>query len=393
MTKNPPQKGDNTNSTTGDGYKARDASILTREFKSAKASENRHCATPEIPDILNFPIDVVLPDVPSIRNNPTDVQASKALHTVPTDDWSILGAIAKKGCGINNTVDSGNHNFDLSNENCTESGSLNVSDSAVESFGDIKYGGKTDDYHHQTSIRYVCDAERTQRSISLDASNSKHDSLVPANPTDKFLAPDFEHVEVPPISNNPAVLPPRFGDGSFASNLVIAPNHAADVGNTFPNPALVTIPSVEPFLDYEFPCNDACNLSPTTPISKVAPLTMYSGRRSSSGRIKVPSKFCHICLRRKTRVDLLPCGNLIVDGSCTKVICAKCFEKFKWSWFEAVAEGSDWTCTHCREECPPRATCHIYNRTNGRRSKRLIQEKLKKGKDCEAAEKSGDDSE
>lgn len=41
--------------------------------------------------------------------------------------------------------------------------------------------------------------------------------------------------------------------------------------------------------------------------------------------------------------------------------------------------GTKWRCTHCRQECPDRAQCAIYKRTNERRREQQQQQKSSKG--------------
>lgn len=86
------------------------------------------------------------------------------------------------------------------------------------------------------------------------------------------------------------------------------------------------------------------------------------------GRVKryknaQPSKFCHVCSRCDDVVQTLVCGN-IQDGSCRKVVCEKCFEKYKWDWAGSFSMGEMWACPHCRQCCPEKARCGIYHRTN-----------------------------
>lgn len=99
--------------------------------------------------------------------------------------------------------------------------------------------------------------------------------------------------------------------------------------------------------------------------------TEHSGANSVQ-----PSRFCHICLRRAGRVTLLSCANAL-EGSCRKVVCKKCFETFSWDWEGAIQPNSRWSCTHCRQECPQRAQCHIYKRTNSRRHQALLARRQK----------------
>lgn len=78
------------------------------------------------------------------------------------------------------------------------------------------------------------------------------------------------------------------------------------------------------------------------------------------------SKFCHICSRTTRKVNSISCTNFR-KGTCRKVVCQKCFLEYGWNWKAAIERLSEWSCTHCRDICPPRAQCAIYKRTNERR--------------------------
>eukprot|EP00190_Bangiopsis_sp_CCMP1999_P007013 CAMPEP_0198722276 /NCGR_PEP_ID=MMETSP1475-20131203/58_1 /TAXON_ID= ORGANISM="Unidentified sp., Strain CCMP1999" /NCGR_SAMPLE_ID=MMETSP1475 /ASSEMBLY_ACC=CAM_ASM_001111 /LENGTH=366 /DNA_ID=CAMNT_0044483175 /DNA_START=190 /DNA_END=1290 /DNA_ORIENTATION=+ len=78
------------------------------------------------------------------------------------------------------------------------------------------------------------------------------------------------------------------------------------------------------------------------------------------------SHFCHICWRRAKYTPMAVCAN-IKQSSCRKVICKKCFVCFKWDWEAAVADGSNFQCTHCLNTCPEGAQCYTYGKTNLKR--------------------------
>mmetsp|Transcript_11895 Transcript_11895/g.24233 ORF Transcript_11895/g.24233 Transcript_11895/m.24233 type:complete len:240 (-) Transcript_11895:487-1206(-) len=80
----------------------------------------------------------------------------------------------------------------------------------------------------------------------------------------------------------------------------------------------------------------------------------------------VPSKHCHICART---VHLMACSN-IRTGTCLKVTCKLCFDTYGLNWEQANHPESDWTCTHCRNECPSRARCYVYTRAVESRRRR-----------------------
>lgn len=39
------------------------------------------------------------------------------------------------------------------------------------------------------------------------------------------------------------------------------------------------------------------------------------------------SRFCHVCTRSSSTVNVHPCGNFFRSGSCRKVVCEKCFQR------------------------------------------------------------------
>lgn len=86
------------------------------------------------------------------------------------------------------------------------------------------------------------------------------------------------------------------------------------------------------------------------------------------------SQFCHVC-RRSNNAEFASCKNL-VDGSCRKVICDRCFVRYGWSWDDYVKDSSSWLCPHCSESCPPKASCHLYNRINSNRLTKKEREAL-----------------
>jgi len=105
-----------------------------------------------------------------------------------------------------------------------------------------------------------------------------------------------------------------------------------------------------------------------------AVVSKSTNRRVKRYRNAQPSKFCHVCSRCDDVVQTLVCSN-IADGSCRKVVCERCFDRYGWNWVDAQASVETWTCTHCRQCCPEKARCEIYNRTN---LARQIAIKLKK---------------
>ncbi len=86
------------------------------------------------------------------------------------------------------------------------------------------------------------------------------------------------------------------------------------------------------------------------------------------GKIKSPSRFCHVCVRPATRFGFLLCLN-ISAGTCRKVVCKRCFEEFNWDW-HAAANNPSWACSHCSGTCPERASCFTYDKWNKKRKTR-----------------------
>ena len=93
----------------------------------------------------------------------------------------------------------------------------------------------------------------------------------------------------------------------------------------------------------------------------------------------VPSQHCHICSRKPTAESPhVCCGNLIY-GRCRKTVCKRCFSQFNWDITEAInAAPGSWKCPHCRDECPSRAQCVIYNRTSDRRRQKTLDGRKRK---------------
>lgn len=125
--------------------------------------------------------------------------------------------------------------------------------------------------------------------------------------------------------------------------------------------------------------------SEQNPIDSISSLTssqaptLTSPRSSSSNsarkkknKAKDPSRFCHICLRRSgTGVAQVVCANFVRDGSCRKVVCKACFEKYNFNVNIMETNISEWVCPHCRDQCPKKAQCKTYERINARRQRGL----------------------
>lgn len=85
-----------------------------------------------------------------------------------------------------------------------------------------------------------------------------------------------------------------------------------------------------------------------------------------------PAQFCHLCWRSTRKVKVAVCGN-ILNLACRKVICEKCFGKRGWDFAAALSGNNKWICTHCKGECPSKAQCYVYSRTNERRRQQRRQ--------------------
>ncbi|GAB0496327.1 hypothetical protein MMPV_007639 [Pyropia vietnamensis] len=110
--------------------------------------------------------------------------------------------------------------------------------------------------------------------------------------------------------------------------------------------------------------------TPTTaaPAKRIRKRVRSRKAADRSADAALPSRFCHVCSRvPKQSSHHIVCAN-IRGGGCRKTVCERCFAENGWDWSAAVAKGSAWICPHCADgDCPPRAQCHTYARTNGRR--------------------------
>lgn len=75
------------------------------------------------------------------------------------------------------------------------------------------------------------------------------------------------------------------------------------------------------------------------------------------------SRFCHICARSGDGVPIFTCKN-VEHAVCRKVICQRCIQKYGW---ETPADPTAFVCCHCKGECPEKAQCITYRKTNQRR--------------------------
>lgn len=89
-------------------------------------------------------------------------------------------------------------------------------------------------------------------------------------------------------------------------------------------------------------------------------LTRRAPRKRAQFKNAKPSNFCHVCTHRPSSGDRLVCSSYS-DGTCRKIVCRRCLEKQGIRWDTTV---TDTRCTHCRQNCPPRAQCTTYNKVN-----------------------------
>eukprot|EP00184_Porphyridium_aerugineum_P004026 CAMPEP_0184708140 /NCGR_PEP_ID=MMETSP0313-20130426/37622_1 /TAXON_ID=2792 /ORGANISM="Porphyridium aerugineum, Strain SAG 1380-2" /LENGTH=335 /DNA_ID=CAMNT_0027169723 /DNA_START=2084 /DNA_END=3091 /DNA_ORIENTATION=+ len=114
--------------------------------------------------------------------------------------------------------------------------------------------------------------------------------------------------------------------------------------------------------------NGSYSDSDDSPMRKSSRKLSANKGRPKTYKSQMPSVHCHVCTRLKAfMLPVVACSNLKKNGSCRKIVCARCFAEFGWDWNEATKPGSDWTCVHCRGICPPRAQCHIYEKANEKR--------------------------
>lgn len=95
-------------------------------------------------------------------------------------------------------------------------------------------------------------------------------------------------------------------------------------------------------------------------------------RKQATFASPVPSRFCHLCSRTAPAVRHVVCGALAASATCRKVVCDRCFLAAGpvglggHTFDTAVAAGNTWRCSHCLGNCPARAQCRNYTRTNER---------------------------
>eukprot|EP00177_Eucheuma_denticulatum_P002431 GFKZ01004371.1.p1 GENE.GFKZ01004371.1~~GFKZ01004371.1.p1 ORF type:complete len:511 (-),score=30.84 GFKZ01004371.1:181-1713(-) len=100
------------------------------------------------------------------------------------------------------------------------------------------------------------------------------------------------------------------------------------------------------------------------------PKNRYSKGASSS-------HYCHIC-GRKSRIEFGRCQNVNL-GLCRKVICEKCLLLYEPQHLKrALSNSEDWTCTHCRNECPQVARCKQYAKNNQKRREKKARQRAER---------------
>lgn len=133
-------------------------------------------------------------------------------------------------------------------------------------------------------------------------------------------------------------------------------------------PAVTSRPSLtlEPPAKIEYLGAAHSNL--TKPAGKMAPRV----RRYTRAK---PSKFCHVCARSGDNMELLACKN-VKYGVCRKSVCQRCFGVHAWDWVTAKSNPEEFSCCHCRRDCPESAQCRIYQKTNERRRNTSMRKRI-----------------
>eukprot|EP00188_Purpureofilum_apyrenoidigerum_P003780 Plantae.Rhodophyta-Purpureofilum_apyrenoidigerum.ctg40412.p1 GENE.Plantae.Rhodophyta-Purpureofilum_apyrenoidigerum.ctg40412~~Plantae.Rhodophyta-Purpureofilum_apyrenoidigerum.ctg40412.p1 ORF type:complete len:266 (+),score=32.83 Plantae.Rhodophyta-Purpureofilum_apyrenoidigerum.ctg40412:66-800(+) len=118
--------------------------------------------------------------------------------------------------------------------------------------------------------------------------------------------------------------------------------------------------------NFDFSVPDAQGMMASSSTGSTSPRSMHSSEsRKKKNKPKDPSRFCHICLRRSgTGVPQVVCGNFYRDGSCRKVVCKTCLDRYNLDM-----SRTNWPCPHCLEQCPKKAQCKTYERINASRQR------------------------
>lgn len=95
-------------------------------------------------------------------------------------------------------------------------------------------------------------------------------------------------------------------------------------------------------------------------------MVVMKRRRTRKYKNAKPSRFCHLCARKKPTRAVV-CSN-ILSSTCLKVTCQACFKDPTMTFEDAMNVEAGWTCTHCRGLCPPRALCSSYDKANRKRN-------------------------
>eukprot|EP00180_Rhodochaete_pulchella_P003659 Plantae.Rhodophyta-Rhodochaete_pulchella.ctg6451.p1 GENE.Plantae.Rhodophyta-Rhodochaete_pulchella.ctg6451~~Plantae.Rhodophyta-Rhodochaete_pulchella.ctg6451.p1 ORF type:complete len:352 (-),score=41.55 Plantae.Rhodophyta-Rhodochaete_pulchella.ctg6451:394-1449(-) len=114
-------------------------------------------------------------------------------------------------------------------------------------------------------------------------------------------------------------------------------------------------------------------------VGRIDKTKKLEGQKQKSSKIKKPSKYCHLCGHTAPVDHRVLCRN-IAEGTCRKTICRSCFLNQGWN-FEECSQNPSWECSHCRGECPQRAQCTYYARTNRKRHISLMMKKSEKETD------------
>jgi len=110
---------------------------------------------------------------------------------------------------------------------------------------------------------------------------------------------------------------------------------------------------------------EAMELKPESPGSQGEDVDGASAPKFRRYSKALPSRFCHVCARHVDNGTMMSCHN-IAYGVCRKVVCSRCFDENGWDW-ESAKKGK-FVCCHCKGECPSKAQCNTYKKTNRKRS-------------------------
>jgi len=109
-------------------------------------------------------------------------------------------------------------------------------------------------------------------------------------------------------------------------------------------------------------------------------------KKRRRGAVKTaPSRFCHVCFRKTrptTETELFACSSYTnATRACRKVECDRCILKqaqmtdapaHEQATLLERARKGERLCLHCQGQCPPKAQCKFYSRTNEKKKQRRL---------------------